>query len=234
MSTRKCDKIPLVLVARGIILFVKILPNKQLDKEIYLGFREAVVGGVNFGEKIKKDHPLITKENHSENIDNFYQENQNELEAVKKDTEKCFADIEKPLFTELQKYFSRDFSQENYTCFLSIFDCNPRFLENKTFQVYYKRSHDLRKEVITHELTHFAFYDFCHGFGINDSQALWELSEIFNILFLNLPPLRAAIGAEEQLFYPELKEKMVMIQTIWSKNLPAEKFIKASLEFLQK
>ncbi len=140
---------------------MKVLLNKKLDKEIYLGFREAIVGGVNFGEKIKKGHPLITKGNHIEYIDNFYKEKQNELETVRKETEKCFGDIENPLFTELQKYFSFDFSKNDYICYLSIFDCNPRFLENKTFQVYYKRSYDLRKEVIAHELTHFAFYDFC-------------------------------------------------------------------------
>jgi len=211
---------------------MEVFLNKKLDKEVYLDFREAVVGGVNFGETIKKDHPLITKENHSEYIDDFYQKNKDELETVRKETEKCFADIKKPLFDELQKYFGRDFSQENYVCFLSIFDCNPRSLENKTFQVYYRRSYDLRKEVIAHELTHFAFYDFCHGLGIKDSQALWELSEIFNVIFLNLKPIREAIGVEELLFYPDLKEKLKAIKLIWVDKPNAAEFIKTALQYL--
>jgi len=213
-------------------LFVKILLNKQLDKEVYLDFRESVVGGVDFGEKIKRGHPLITIENHSEYIDSLYRKNQNELEAIRKETEKCFTDIEKPLFNELQKYFGNDFSKKGYICYLSIFDCNPRFLENKTFQVFYKRPYNLRKEVIAHELTHFAFYDFCGRLKIKSDSALWELSEIFNVLFLNLPTIRAAIGAEELLFYPDLKEKLEAVKLIWEKHFAAKEFILTSLKCL--
>lgn len=215
-------------------VFMKIELNKQLDKEIYLRFREARVGGVDFGRKIHDVHPQITKENYSEYIDNFYQEHQGKLEVIRKDTEKCFTDVKKPLFAELRKYFGRDFSKENYTCYISIFDCNPRFLENKTFQVYYKRPYHLRKEVIVHELTHFAFYDYCFGLGIKDSKALWELSEIFNVIFLNLPSLRTAIGAEEILFYPDLKEKLEVVKLIWAEDLTAREFIKTSLHNLNR
>jgi len=116
---------------------------------------------------------------------------------------------------------------------LSIFDCNPRYLEIKSFQVYYKRSRDMRKEVVVHELTHFAFYDFCNTIGIKDSDALWELSEIFNVIFLNLTSIQKAIGAEELLFYLDLKNKLEAIKQIWAKKLDAEKFIKESLSYLQ-
>lgn len=113
---------------------MKVELNKQLDKEVYLGFRGAIVGGVNFDEEILKDHPLITEKNYNDYIDNFYQEHQKELLAVRDDTEKCFADIKDPLFAELQKYFHRDFSKNSYICCISIFDCNPRFLEKKLFR----------------------------------------------------------------------------------------------------
>ncbi|MCK6462431.1 MAG: hypothetical protein L6Q29_01260 [Candidatus Pacebacteria bacterium] len=138
------------------------------------------------------------------------------------------------MFSELQEYFGYDYSKEKFTCYLSIFNCNPRYLESKSFQVYYKRSHDMRKEVITHELTHFAFYDFCHKLGIKNNKALWELSEIFNVIFLNLPSIRHAIGAEELLFYPDLKDKLETIKLIWNKKLGAKDFIIASLKYLQK
>ncbi|MCX6787255.1 MAG: hypothetical protein NTY93_01880 [Candidatus Kaiserbacteria bacterium] len=207
----------------------KIELNKQLDKDVYQSFRDAVVGGADFGKKIRDEHPDITKENYSEYIDTFYAGNSEKLENARKDTELCFEEIKDALFLELQKYFGKDYSEENYTCYLSIFNCNPRYLETKSFQVYYQRSHTMRKEVIAHELTHFTFYDFCHELGIEDGKELWELSEIFNAIFLNLPPLQSTIGAEELLFYPNLKDKLEEIKQIWTKHPDAKDFIEASL-----
>jgi len=214
-------------------MFMKIELNKQLDKEVYIAFCNAVVGGADFGKKIRDDHPSITKENYIKYVDNFYATNKDELGDILKDTQLCFDEMKDPLFFELQKYFGQDYSKENYTCYLSIFNCNPRYLENKSFQVYYKRPHDMRKEVIAHELTHFAFYDFCYQLGVKDDNNLWELSEIFNVIFLNLPTIQKAIGAEELLFYPDLKDKLGEIKKIWEKQSSAEKFIKTSLEYLQ-
>lgn len=213
---------------------MKIELNKELDKEVYVSFCDAVIGGADFGKKILNEHAGITKENYSEYIDDFYAKHVRELENVLKDTKKCFKEIKDVLFLELQKYFGQDYSKEKYICYLSIFNCNPRYLENKSFQVYYKRSHDMRKEVIAHELTHFTFYNFCHKLGIKDSNALWELSEIFNVIFLNFPSIRNAIGAEELLFYPALKDKLNAIKSIWEKQFNAKDFIINSLQYLQK
>ncbi|MCR4322912.1 MAG: hypothetical protein NUV61_02395 [Candidatus Azambacteria bacterium] len=207
--------------------------NKQLDKEVYLAFHDAVVGEADFGKKINENHPGITLGNYNKYIDDFYIENDGELEQVRKDTEMCFNEIQQILFLELQKYFSYDYSKKNYTCFLSIFNCNTRYLETKTFQVYYKRSHDMRKEVIAHELTHFAFYDFCTTINAKDDGNLWELSEIFNVLFLNLPSLQEAIGAEELLFYPDLEGKLKDIKEVWKKQPKAEEFIITSMQYLR-
>ena len=212
---------------------MKIKLNKKLDKEVYLAFYDAVVGGADFGKKIRDDHPNLTKENYIGYIDNFYITEKNKLEGVLKDTNACFSEIETPLYGELKKYFGRDYSKENYTCYLSIFNCNPRYIENKSFQVYFKRSHDMRKEVIAHELTHFAFYDFCNELKIENDNNLWELSEIFNVIFLNFPLIQKAIGAEELLFYPDLKDKLEEIKKIWIKESDAVKFIKMSLEYLK-
>ncbi len=214
-------------------MYMKIKLNKKLDKEIYLAFYDAVVGGADFGKKIRDDHPNLTEENYIEHIDNFYITNKNKLENVLHDTEQCFSEIKDPLFNELKRYFNKDYTEENYTCYLSIFNCNPRYLENKSFQVYYNRSHDMRKEVIAHELTHFAFYNFCHKLEIKDDDNLWELSEIFNVIFLNFPSIQKAIGAEELLFYPDLKDKLEEIKKIWTEQAEAEEFIKISIQYLQ-
>ena len=90
----------------------------------------------------------------------------------------------------------------------------------------------MRKEVIAHELTHFAFYDFCDSLGIRDDNYLWELSEIFNVIFLNLSSIQKSIGAEELLFYPDLKDKLEAVKLIWDKKLSAKEFIINSLQIL--
>ena len=144
-----------------------------------------------------------------------------------------FDDVEGVLFTELEEYFGHDYSKDNYTCYLSIFDCNPRYVETKSFQVYYRRPYHLRKEVIAHELTHFAFYDFCNNIGLTDTKELWELSEIFNVIFLNLSEIRSVIGAEELLFYPSLKEKLEIVRNIWIKKLKPRQFITDSIKAIK-
>ena len=212
---------------------MKIELNKKLDKEVYLDFCNTTIGGVDFGKKILNNHPEINKQNYNEYIDNFYLTNEKDLENTLKDTELCFNEIKICLFDELEKYFNYDYSKENYICYLSIFDCNPRYLDSKSFQVYYKRSHDMRKEVIAHELTHFAFYDFCFSLGIKEDNNLWELSEIFNVIFLNLPKIQKSIGSEELLFYPDLKDKLEKIKNIWSENLAPKEFIEKSLKCLK-
>lgn len=212
---------------------IEISLNKEADKETFLNFFELKVGGVDFGKKIRDDHFDISKENYVKYIDDFYAKHNNELENILQDTKECFFEIKDILFLELGNYFKQDYSRGEYSCYLSIFDCNPRDIDSKTFQVYYKRSHNMRKEVIAHELTHFAFYDFCHKFDIKDSSALWELSEIFNVIFLNLPSMRNSIGAEEFLFYPNLKNKLEVIRSIWNKKLGTNEFIISSLQYLQ-
>lgn len=212
---------------------MKIELNKQLDKEVYLAFHEASVGGVNFSKKIQDSHSTVTKENYIKYIEDFYSAHEKELVDILSETIICFDDVRSILFSELKNYFGHDYSQEDYKCYLSIFDCNPRYIETKTFQVYYKRPFHLRKEVIVHELTHFAFYDFCHSIGIDDSKALWELSEIFNVIFLNLPSIRDVIGAEELLFYHDLKDKLEKVKKIWDKTPKAEEFIRSSLDLIR-
>lgn len=211
---------------------MQIKLDKNLDEGVYVAFHNYMNGGVDFGKnKIERYHPNINMDNYMKYIDNFYRLQSKELEDARTDTQKCFDEIKEVLFSELQSYFGTDYSKKEYFCFLSIFDCNPRYLETKSFQVYYKRPHEMKKEVIAHELTHFAFYDFCasNGLGSEKDKTLWELSEIFNLFFLNIPSMQKTIGMEELLFYPELKDKAEKIQAIWQEKRPAKEFITESL-----
>lgn len=211
---------------------MKIELNKKLDKEVYLAFNDAKVGGTDFGKIIKRDHPNIDKDNYQDYIDSFYTENNDKLNTIISETEKCVKDFEGIFFDKLKKYFGKDYSNQEFKCYISIFDCNPRYIENKTFQVFYKRPLDLRKEVIIHEITHFAFYDYCFDLGLKDSKELWELSEIFNVLFLNELEMQKILGAEELLFYPALKDKLEKVRMIWDKKSDAKDFILKGLDLI--
>jgi hypothetical protein len=75
------------------------------------------------------------------------------------------------------------FTKGKYIAYASIIDCNPRFLDSKTFQFFYKKSVSAAVYVITHELLHFIFFDFVEKRlkkeikHLSEDQ-LWDLSEI--------------------------------------------------------
>lgn len=218
---------------------MKVLLNKQLDKEVYLDFYDFRTEGVDFGEKIKKDHPTITAENHSKYIDQFYKDNAKILKESLDELNSCLIDNADSFFVELEKTFGINFSQNSYKGYLSIFDCNPRFVENQTFQVFYKKDLLDKLEVTLHEIIHFAFFDYCDQFiketrGLDKNNGpLWKLSEIFNIIILNEPQYQKILKRPEQLFYPDLKNDLEYIKIVWDKT---EKniniFIKESLKYL--
>jgi len=213
--------------------------NKQLDKKVYLEFYDLRAEGVDFGGKIKKDQPGITIKNYPEYIDQFYKNNAKILKESLDELNSCLIDNADSFFIELEKTFGINFSQNSYMGYLSIFDCNPRFVENQTFQVFYKKDLLGKLEVVLHEIMHFAFFDYCDQFiketrGLDKNDGpLWKLSEIFNIIMLNEPQYQKILKRPEQLFYPDLKSDLEYIEIVWDKT---EKniniFIKESLKYL--
>lgn len=196
--------------------------DKELDKMVYEDFHDLSISGADFGEKIRHDHPKITKENYENYIDNFYEENILYINKSKEEINKILLNKQELFFKAIDNLFKKDFRELNITGLLSIFDCNPRYLEEKKFQIFYKRSNKNKLEVIFHELLHFIFFDYCDSFlkeetgGLNKNRGtLWELSEIFNIIVLNLPQFREILQEEEYLFYPDLKEKLKIASSLW-------------------
>lgn len=213
--------------------------NKQLDKEVYLAFKDFEVAGVDFGEEIKKDHPEINGGSYQKYIDNFYLVNKNLLKEKCDEINTYLNENQQVFFNELKKIFGPDFSNEEYIGYLSIFNCNPRYIENKTFQIFYNKDLLDKAEVAFHESLHFAFFDYCDQFVettkdlSKNNGSFWELSEIFNVIILNLPQFQTILKRPEQLFYPGLKEKLEKIQNIWLKNEGNLKnFIEESLVYL--
>ena len=57
--------------------------------------------------------------------------------------------------------------------------------------------------------------------------------EVREVLFIEIPSIRDAIGAEELLFYPDLKNKLGEVKKVWERRLGAEEFILTSLRIIQ-
>ena len=211
---------------------IKISLNKDLDYEVYVNFHNLSVAGANFGKKIRDDHPNINIENHKKYIDDFYITHQTEMKDKLEQINKLISDKQDKFLLELKKIFNIDFSTSLYQGYFSIFDCNPRYLETKTFQIFYKKDLSHMLEVVCHESLHFAFFDYLDknfseqikGLDKN-SDILWEMSEIINIIILNLSPFREIMGIEEKLFYTQLQNKLDKAKEIWSSCNDIQKFV---------
>jgi len=221
---------------------IKIILNKQLEEEVYLDFFDYKIGGIDFGGLILKDHPDLNKNNYKEYIDTFYVKNEKELEKQLFELNKSLDNTQNIFFDVLRSIFKKDYSEREYNGALSIFDCNPRYLDKKFFQIYYKRGPLNKRKVAYHEVLHFIFFDYCDEYlphltaGLDkNSGSYWALSEIFNVIILNKPELQIFLKDPEGMFYPELKDDCVSIEKIWRRvDENIENFIEASLEFLKK
>jgi len=216
---------------------IKITLDKNLDKETFLKFFELKAGGVDFGKKIIKDHPSISHNNYQEYIDNYYDRSKEELTKSLLEINNLAQERQADFFNAVRDIFKQDFSNKEYRGVLSIFDCNPRYLDKNVFQVYYKRSNQDKLGVVFHEVLHFIFFDYCRAHfesivnGMDQNQGkYWDLSEIFNIIVLNQPPFQKILKKRENIFYPKHKEIYSTIEKIWRENDGnMEKFITESL-----
>jgi hypothetical protein len=202
---------------------IKISLNKELDYEIYVDFHNLSVAGADFGQEIRNNHPNINIENYKKYIDEFYITNQIEIKNKQEQINKFLSEKQNKFYLALKDIFQMDFSNDIYRGYFSIFNCNPRWPKTKTFQVFYKKDLPHMLEVAYHESLHFAFFDYCDKNLIKETGdldkntgPLWELSEIFNIIILNLPEFREIIEMEEILFYTELQDKLDRAKEIWS------------------
>lgn len=228
------------LKERGFIIhkMIKISLNKELDYETYADFWNFLVAGVDFGKKIKKDHPDINLKNYKKYIDDFYVAHLPELLKKQEQINQFLKDKQNSFFIAAKNIFGARFNDNLYQGYLSIFNCNPRYPDTKTFQIYYKKDSLDMLEVALHESLHFLFFDYygknlLKKRGLNkNSGPLWELSEIFNVIILNLPEFRLIIEREEKLFYPDLKDKYKKILEFWDNKKSLDKFFENSLLYL--
>jgi len=221
---------------------LKILINKDFDKRICFAFLNTKAAGIDFGGGIVQIHPklsdslkldeLSAKNLISKYFDQFYLEHQDELEQSKKEAENAWFEKQILFFKACDKYFNNQtWPEGRYEAYLSIIDCNPRFLENKTFQFYWHHSQGFLN-VAVHEMLHFLFFDLAEKLVPNinsQKQKLWNISEVFNGLIMSESEFIQITNVQKQEQYPDLIETQEELRGVWNKNKEAKSFILSTL-----
>lgn len=218
---------------------IRIELDQRADLETYGDFSNLTVGGADFGKRIRATHPAITAENFQEYIRAYYQDNEGLLARGVRELQDAVDATSQGFFAAAREFFNEDYSQNAYVGALSIFDCNPRFVETQSFQVFFQRDLSGKVGVAYHEILHFVFFDYCErhcadavrGRSSNGG-SYWELSEILNVILLNQPAFQAIVGRPEKLFYPALAEIFPEIEKIWNDRSDMESFVEESLRVL--
>jgi len=208
---------------------LKFALNKNLDKKVVRDFLHDSKAGVNFGEeRILQIHPEIRKMKSfaeiDKYIDEFYYYQSKLLYQVAHDFQKCWQKVEKDFFKLCDKQFNHlPWPKGKYIAYISMFNCGPRFLDNKTFQIFYWAQTDSNFCII-HEMLHFQFYHYFHKklkkYYKIDKEKIWELSEIFDSLVMWQDKDWKKLIYPIQFFvnYPDFAKTIENLKPFWLKH----------------
>jgi hypothetical protein len=224
---------------------LKVGINKDFDKIICFKFLNRKKAGIDFGEGIIKVHPELEgvgkmdpdaqKDLINKYFDKFYEDHEEEIEKTREVFTRDWSEIQTRFFEACSKYFgSIGWPEGRYIAFLSIISCNPRFLEDKTFQVYWKNKKGF-VPVASHELLHFLFFHTLSTYHPSvdiKSDDVWRLSEAFNILILREQDFVEITNDSEPKPYPELIKLTNELAPIWEKTKTVKIFLEQSLKLV--
>jgi len=219
---------------------LKFEVNIELDIEMAFRFIDMNESGVNFGKRIVELYPELKKAKITNGnmrreiitgfIKKHYLDNKTKIEDSLEQMKKDWDTVEVIFFRSVNTIFGNmSWPKGDYICYLSIFDCNPRFLENKTFQVYFQHFQGTN-HVIAHEMLHFAFFEYLknHEPSLNerlDKHTIWLLSEWFNDLVLDLPEFER-FEHKVKTGYPEVVEFSKRFGDLGKEGFTIQKFLK--------
>lgn len=230
---------------------IKFKLNKTLDKKMASEFLNFKQGGIDFAKDILNIHPelkilenLKNKKKREKIIniyfDKFYKKNNDYLKRRVVEFNADWKTIKDKFLNEVSKVFIKyPFPKGKYAGYLSIINCNPRFLKDKTFQIFYFHPRGGRY-VTMHELLHFIFYDY----AINkfpkifsklntENDNFWDLAEIFNSIILSSPGFKKIHKQKNVSFYPKHKKHITKITALWKKTQNIDEWLLKSYEHLK-
>lgn len=223
--------------------------NKNLDKCMAKEFLNICGGGIDFGKGIIKTHPQLKSVKPLKDItqrektisvyfDNYYKINKEEISCKLKLVRDSWYKKEKKYISVTEDFFGGfRFSKGKYIAYASIINCNPRFLESKTFQFFYKKPLADAIYTIAHELLHFIFFDFLEKKFKKETKylsenQLWDLSEIFNVVILKSSRYRHIINQKFVTPYPDHQHYIPQFKKAYKNSHNAEEFIRRSIDII--
>ncbi|OGC56194.1 hypothetical protein A3H26_03200 [candidate division WWE3 bacterium RIFCSPLOWO2_12_FULL_36_10] len=229
---------------------IKFKLNKSLDIKMAEAFLDFKCGGVDFSRGIMNVHPKLKilksvknkrkrKKIIKAHFDNFYKKHGGYLKNKAAEFNTEWKTVESKFLSETNKIFKGyHFHKGKYIGYLSIIDCNPRFIKDKTFQIFYFHPSGARY-VVAHELLHFIFYDYAINkfpkiFKKLDTEngIFWDLAEIFNTTILSVSEFKKIHGQKNAPPYPEHKKYIPQITAFWKKTQDIDEWLLKSYEYL--
>lgn len=228
---------------------LRFYTNKIFDEIMTDQFLDVKGGGVDFGKGILTIHPKLkaaivhpVKRNKiiHDYFDAYYRKHRQEIEREVRDVKRAWAAKEDEYAAITESYFGGfRFPPGKYIAYASIVNCNPRFLDSKTFQFFYKKRIGDTVHTIAHELLHFIFFDFTEKKmrkemkALSESQ-LWDLSEIFNVILLRSARYSPVVEGRFACPYPNHQKYISQFEKEYAHSKNAEEFIKRGVRILQK
>ncbi len=225
---------------------VKFKLNKQLDKDMASQFLGTSFGGVDFGKSVWENHPELEKltgkntEIIDRYFDKFYKQNTKKLENKVEVFQSQWDEVEGAFILETEKLFNDyKFPKGKYIGYVSSFNCNPRFLEDKTFQIFYKS--DSSVPVTSHEVMHFIFYaytidkfsEITRDLDTN-SGLWWDAAEVFNNVILSSGKFMTILKSEGDSGYPNHQELIPKAKELYNSSKSIDIFINELFSLLNK
>ncbi|HQK83670.1 MAG TPA: hypothetical protein PLK24_06965 [Atribacter sp.] len=229
---------------------LRFCTNKQLDEIMIEQFLHEQGAGVDFGKRIIKLHPKLKSAKSLENTEqkkkiihlyvyNYYRSHKEAISQSIKNLQKAWHKKEKEFVAVTGQFFmDYQFPKGKYIAYASIVDCNPRFLDSKTFQFFYKKKLADAIHTIVHELLHFIFFDFVEKklkseIKILTEEQLWDLSEIFNVVVLGSAQYQNIVDKKYVFPYPHHKPLLSQFRKAYKDSCNAEEFIKRGVTIIK-
>lgn len=230
---------------------LRFYANIILDEIMIDQFLDETGGGLDFGKYIIKRYPELKKARESifskdrkkiihTFTKKYYNSHKKEINRVSSVLKKEWGKKEDTFVKITKNIFGGfEFPSGKYIAYASIIDCNPRFLDQKTFQFFYKKEMGGAIYTIAHELLHFIFFDFVNKKLKNEiaclsEEQLWDLSEIFNIIILKSPIYKKIIDKKFIRPYPNHKKYILQFKNAYKKSKNIEDFIKRGIFIIKK
>mgnify|MGYP001589626658 CR=1 FL=1 len=223
--------------------------NKKLDERMAGQFLNMRGGGIDFGEGIIKTHPQLRSVKSLKEIaqrekvirfyfDNYYQTHRTVMLRKLKRVQYAWRTKEQKYIAITENFFSGfRFPKGKYIAYISIINCNPRFLESKTFQFFYKKPLAGAIYTVAHELLHFIFFDFIEKklkketIHLSENQ-LWDISEIFNVVMLKSQRYHHIVNQEFVIPYPDHRHYIRRFEKTYKNSENAEEFIRREISII--